>query len=192
MNETATKPTIDTEQVIAALQAVKGFPLPPDHLVASWDTQDRAEALRWANHTNRDVEPMPTVIDIWLRKGLDTPLPEDGEGGGMIDASGAVLRSSLDFAIQVRLLEYRQRGGITAADMERARRCVDALCSGGDVLLYVGDGQLHGQVADAIAVMAHLPGGLTFAGTHYEIAAKGDTVWPVPGGLAAFPARRLA
>lgn len=66
--------TIDESQVVEALQSVPGFPIPPIGVVTQWDQQARAEALRWAHHTNRNTEPLPEVIESWVEgKGAATP-----------------------------------------------------------------------------------------------------------------------
>lgn len=68
--------TIDHSQVLDALGAIPQFPVPPMDVVMQWSQQVRAEVLRWANHTQRDTEPLPAVLDAWLTQhGKIIPMP---------------------------------------------------------------------------------------------------------------------
>ncbi len=82
------------------------------------------------------------------------------------------LAIALSAAVPLRIAAYRQHGGPDAEDLERARRHSLVVAEKGDVLQYGGkDGEaaeLFNSLADALAIMAFCPGGVDFAGDHYE------------------------
>ena len=84
----------------------------------------------------------------------------------------------LSAAVPLRIADYQARGGPTDTDRVRSREFADTLGEQGDALQCGGKrgqaARLFGQLTDALAVMAHCPGGVRFAGERYE-AALG---WP--------------
>jgi hypothetical protein len=79
---------------------------------------------------------------------------------------------TLELAVPLRIAELQRRGGPLEADWDAARTFGPVLSERGDVLLYGGkQGQAAGlfnSLAEAIAVMAFLPGGITVFDQHWE------------------------
>lgn len=83
-----------------------------------------------------------------------------------------LLTVALDAAVPFQILELQRQGGPSKDDIEKAREFGSELASKADTLLYGGKkgeaGRLFNQTARAIAVLAFCPGGVTFAGSHYD------------------------
>jgi hypothetical protein len=82
------------------------------------------------------------------------------------------LRAHLQFAVPLILLEMQATGGPTEEDWSEMRRFgYEFGRHGGDNLLFGGEGagETAGRVAHAGAVLAHVPGGVTLFGDHYEV-----------------------
>jgi hypothetical protein len=85
----------------------------------------------------------------------------------------AVLPIALEAAVLLRIAQLRKHGGPTAVDFEQARAFSQTLAEKGDVLMYGSKKKgeaaaLFNQLAGALSVMAFVPGGVTFAGYHFE------------------------
>jgi hypothetical protein len=88
-----------------------------------------------------------------------------------------VLPILLPLAIEMRINEIKARGGITERDVTRIQSYIEDLAAHGDDLLYRAKkkgetARYFNQLADAIAVMAFLPGGIKVFGEHYEVKAS--------------------
>lgn len=58
---------VDVSDVLDALTAVPGMPLPDQRTARHvWTNQDRALILRWAKSPTRDTDIMPEALDKWL------------------------------------------------------------------------------------------------------------------------------
>jgi hypothetical protein len=83
-----------------------------------------------------------------------------------------ILALTLELTVPLRMAELKRRGGPLEADWDAARTFGPVLSERGDVLLYGGKpGQAAGlfnRLAEAIAVMAFLPGGITVFGTTWR------------------------
>lgn len=89
------------------------------------------------------------------------------------EASSHPLSIALSAAVPLWIAEIRRKGGPDAEDMEACRRFSDELAEHGDLLQYRGG--RPGQTADlfnnfayCLAVMSFCPGGVRFAGNHWE------------------------
>lgn len=79
----------------------------------------------------------------------------------------------LETSVSLRILEYQQRGGPTDSDFDRIYETCDVLCERGDDLIFGNENRgkvakLANMLADALAVMAFLPGGVDVFGSHFE------------------------
>lgn len=87
-----------------------------------------------------------------------------------------LLGAHLSLCVPTRVDEYLARGGPTDTDRDRHRDwTVEALTGGFDAALrgdehpkYGGRRAFFALIADALAVMAFLPRGVTFIGEHYH------------------------
>lgn len=98
----------------------------------------------------------------------------------MIDpVADSLLSITLSAAVPLRILIYQRRGGPTLGDLERARQTADLVAGRGDALLYGYRGgrtpkgqpavaHIFNELADALAVLAFCPGGVTLFGSHWE------------------------
>lgn len=100
------------------------------------------------NHTdNRDIESHPLVI-------------------------------CLDAAVPLRIRELAVRGGPTDVDFERVKGYADNIASRADVLMFGGSkkkgeiARLFNELADALAVMAFVPGGVSVFGRRYKAVPR--------------------
>ena len=83
------------------------------------------------------------------------------------------MRLMLEVGVPLRAYEIRSRKGPSDFDLDRCRKFAIVLGSKGDALQYgsqkTGEvADLMGQLIDAIAVMACMPGGVDFLGLHWE------------------------
>jgi hypothetical protein len=77
----------------------------------------------------------------------------------------------LQVTVPVRIAELAEAGGATEADVARVQGYVEDFNTDGDALLFRREGktgELAGKLADALAVLAFQPGGVRFAGLHFE------------------------
>ncbi len=84
-----------------------------------------------------------------------------------------LLRISLEAAVP--LWQERLRAISWEVLQERAREAADMIASKGDVLQFGGGkkgeaAQAFNRCAEAITILSFLPGGVTFAGLHFEAA----------------------
>jgi len=89
-----------------------------------------------------------------------------------------VLTLTLMAAVPLRIAEIRKRGGPTDADFQRAKDFSLVLAEKGDILQFGGGKKgevavLFNRLADALAVMAFVPGGVRFDGQHWESKSRG-------------------
>ncbi len=80
---------------------------------------------------------------------------------------------ALSAAVPLRVAEYEKQDGPSPEDVARTRRFSRVLGEEGDVLQYGGRkkgraAELLNALADALAVLAFCPGGVTFAGMKFE------------------------
>ena len=77
-------------------------------------------------------------------------------------------------AVQQQVAEIKERGGLTAAEIQRAAELCAILGSEkGEIVLYGGGkpgerADHYNQVAHAVAVLSLLPGGVDLFGCHFE------------------------
>lgn len=114
--------------------------------------------------------------------GTGTP-PKQSEWSSAAEAryraeAGGLLALTLAAAVPIRIHELKQRGGPTDTDFERVRPFGAELAERGDRLLFRGkkgeSAELLNKLADSIAVMAFVPGGVKAFGQHYAATAKQD------------------
>ena len=79
----------------------------------------------------------------------------------------------LDFMVPLALLELRQSGGATWDDVAVMQSRVKPFCEEGDNLLYGGGktgsiGRLAAHLAEGIAVLSFVEGGIKVFGRHWE------------------------
>lgn len=84
-----------------------------------------------------------------------------------------LLAIGLSAAIPLRIAELKAKGGPDDDDYERARQYSRTLAERGDVLMFRGGkpgeaAELFNRLAEAVAVMAFAPGGITLFGDHWE------------------------
>jgi len=86
-----------------------------------------------------------------------------------------ILPMSLELSVRLRVMEYEARGGPVAQDWERTKPFSQVLVEKGDVLQFGGKrsksgeiAALFNQLADAVAVMAFAPGGVSLFGVKYQ------------------------
>lgn len=81
----------------------------------------------------------------------------------------------LQATVPLLIAEVAEAGGVTDADFHRVQGYVDDFNTDGDALLFRREdktGEMAGKLADALAVLAFQPGGVEFAGLHFE--AQGE------------------
>mgnify|MGYP003694136021 CR=1 FL=1 len=80
---------------------------------------------------------------------------------------------ALEVGVPLRAHEIKSRNGPSDFDLQRCREFAKVLACKGDVLQYRSNkkgetADLIGQLIDALAVLACMPGGVTFLGQHWE------------------------
>lgn len=106
------------------------------------------------------------------RKGLKIPSPQGGEGSSP-SAGTNLLSSMMQMAVPLWIMQFKAKGGPSEEDRKRAQETSEILGEHGDILLCGGGkkGECADQfnrTAEAIAVLAFVPGGVTIFGTHFE------------------------
>lgn len=82
------------------------------------------------------------------------------------------MRSHLEAMVPLAIHDLIKMGGITDWHLKRVSGYAWDIGSGGDALLYRVKGEsakMMGKLTEALAVMAFLPGGVTFLGLHFEV-----------------------
>lgn len=86
------------------------------------------------------------------------------------------LTSFLAVAVPLKIAEYRDRSGGRPSQHDRDRVAATAseISGKGDRLIHAAPGEggtaeLFNRVADALAILAFQPGGVTFMGVQYEV-----------------------
>ena len=88
------------------------------------------------------------------------------------------LGTALSVAVPLRIDEWKRKGGPAQADFEEIQdNCLEKLMERGDILLYGGGNKgecanIFNQVANAIAIMSFLPGGIKIFGRMWISCAK--------------------
>ena len=83
------------------------------------------------------------------------------------------LSIALSAAVPLHIMEMQRTGGVTDHDLETVRAFSEVLGAKGDMLLFRSKrpqegADLFNQLARAIAVLAHCPGGVRCFGQHWE------------------------
>jgi hypothetical protein len=89
------------------------------------------------------------------------------------EATGALLRAHRGATVPLLIHEMRRRGGPDAADWGRCLELGQRIAECGDRILYRSGkrGETAALVTDlarALALLAFVPGGVTFLGLHFE------------------------
>lgn len=91
----------------------------------------------------------------------------------MSDTSDLLLRLTIGVAVPLLIADLKRIGGPTEYNMEQVRSYSHILGAEGDTILYKSNKK--GQTArntnilcEALAVLSFCPGGVTFAGLHFE------------------------
>lgn len=95
-----------------------------------------------------------------------------------------LLATMLEPAVYLRQMSYLERGGPRDYDWERVSRFGDTLGAHGDLLMFRGKAKLQGTgpeittadmfngLADALAVMSFIPGGVRLFGIHWRVPGE--------------------
>ena len=87
-----------------------------------------------------------------------------------------LLTLTLEVAVPLRIAELRAAGGPSEADYAEARAFGPVLGAKGDVLQFGGKkgeaAALFNKTARALAILAFCPGGVKFAGSHWQAAGE--------------------
>ncbi len=83
------------------------------------------------------------------------------------------IHGTLQLSVWLRIQKFKQQGGPTEDDYTRAMAFAPILAEKADILLFGGGkknevAELFNKLADAVAVMAFVPGGVTVFGEKYE------------------------
>ena len=170
-------------QVIAHFKAqspVGGFYLYPA------GTRDCGEEFVYEVTGQEGGEPQITCHAV---KGLTNPTLEELYRGGATEflhgrkgrppmpSDAAVLREFLEVAVNLRVAQYRAYGGPTADDFARASGYSELLSEHGDALFYLSKGRtaaVFNAVADGLATLAFLPGGVQAFGCRFCVCEIGE------------------
>ena len=86
--------------------------------------------------------------------------------------ANTTLPIALSAAVPLRIADLKARGGPSAADLNACKDISRLIAEKGDVLLYGGKSHeaayVFNRLAQGIAVLAFLPGGVTCFGQHWE------------------------
>lgn len=96
----------------------------------------------------------------------------------MSEHTNFLLMLHVEAMVPLAIADYQQKGGPSDLDRERARmQYPDLIGSHGDNLLYQGKttAKVIGALVDGLAILAFCPGGITFAGLHFEVAREQET-----------------
>ena len=96
----------------------------------------------------------------------------------------------LSGAVPLHIMQLEIRGGPIEDDFNRVRACSQVLAEKADVLMFGSKvkgeaASLFNRLADALAVMAFVPGGVHFHGMHFQSTMKVD----LPKSLPRLPIR---
>lgn len=101
-----------------------------------------------------------------------SPPPEPPSG----DSNTGLLAIALEAAVPIRIHELRQWPLEHVLNRRRMEQLADLIGERGDVILYRGKkgktADAFNNLVDALARLAHLPGGVTFNGVHYEAESR--------------------
>lgn len=99
-------------------------------------------------------------------------MDRDARAKRIAEEHGALLLA-IDAAVELRILELTRAGGPDEDDFARVRANARIVASASDVMMFGSKGEpgkaaeVFAVVADALAVMAFVPGGVKFAGRHW-------------------------
>ncbi len=82
-----------------------------------------------------------------------------------------LIQTHLQAHVPLEIARIEQRGGITEADVERARGYALDISAHGDALLFQTkgqSGQIMTKLAEGLAVLSYCPGGVTAFGLHFD------------------------
>jgi hypothetical protein len=83
----------------------------------------------------------------------------------------------LQATVPVLIAELAEAGGAVEADLARVRGYASDFGTDADALLFRREGktgEMASKLVDALAVLAFQPGGVEFAGLHFEAQREGD------------------
>jgi len=88
----------------------------------------------------------------------------------------------LDAAVPLRVLALQEQGGPTSEDFKRISAHSNLLGEHGDALMFTSKkkgltAKVANAVADSIAVLSFVPGGVELFDRHYETKAEEKDVW---------------
>ena len=90
-----------------------------------------------------------------------------------------LLKTQLSAFVPPLIMELQRQGGPTDWHFDQARAFSSTLAYQGDVLLFGGKpgeaAALMGQLTEALAVMAFVPGGISAFGLHFEATPESET-----------------
>ncbi len=93
--------------------------------------------------------------------------------GAESNSNEELLLTWVEAMVPLRIHDIRRRQGwVLDADITWARAQVDVMASGGDTVLYYEkntSGKSITVLCKCLAILAFCPGGITFAGLHFEV-----------------------
>lgn len=99
--------------------------------------------------------------------------------------NGIALNGFIQALLPIQIAHYQRQGGVTEADIDRARSFADQLACHGDTLLYGGKpgeaGNLAGQLVDVLAIVC-VARDSNLEAIERWIAEFGEAVKPTGGG----------
>lgn len=113
------------------------------------------------------VSTLIAQMEIW-------PLKADKkEWRKWVNSNEELFLSFVEAMVPLRIYDIRHtQGWIADYDVKWAKAQVDIIASGGDAILYYvknTSGKSMGVLCKCLAILAFLPGGITFAGLHFEV-----------------------
>lgn len=90
-----------------------------------------------------------------------------------------LIRLALSTGVPLVVRDIQDRGGPQPSDWNRVRAFSDDIGAYGDLLIYASDQReqasaLVGRLISTLAVLSFVPGGVTFAGLHFETTPEED------------------
>lgn len=88
-----------------------------------------------------------------------------------------LMRTHVDAMVPLAIQEIARGGGITDEHINLARSLSWDLAECGDILIYRSDkkdetAKMMNKLVEGLAILAFLPGGVTFLGVHFEAERK--------------------
>jgi hypothetical protein len=90
-----------------------------------------------------------------------------------------LLKGMLGISVPLHIHSLEEKGGPTDEDMKKAKEFSSVLGERGDILLFGGGkkgecAEMFNRTAQAIAVLAFVPGGISIFGSHFEAKRSGS------------------